>query len=167
MSWSLTIGRFGATTVRVHLTFFLLLAWIGVSAWQKGGLPAARDGLRVECGSDRADTLGQRADKKLARRVEVTGESVNPLSIRRGNFLGMDQRHRVDAVTHGLFMAGSAEVIADPAIDRFVVSDAVPAFRLGPGAPHARIDTIPAGPLPAETIRRLHIGESLTDLLVF
>jgi len=26
MSWSLTIGRFGATTVRVHLTFFLLLA---------------------------------------------------------------------------------------------------------------------------------------------
>jgi len=45
MSWSLTIGRFGATTVRVHLTFFLLLAWIGVSAWQKGGLPAARDSL--------------------------------------------------------------------------------------------------------------------------
>src|SRR5271165_1774663 len=43
MSWSLTIGRFGATTVRVHLTFFLLIAWIGVSAWQKGGLPAARD----------------------------------------------------------------------------------------------------------------------------
>jgi Zn-dependent protease/CBS domain-containing protein len=45
MSWSLTIGRFGATTVRVHLTFFLLLAWIGVSAWQKGGAPAARDSL--------------------------------------------------------------------------------------------------------------------------
>jgi Zn-dependent protease/CBS domain-containing protein len=45
MSWSLTIGRFGATTVRVHFTFFLLLAWIGVSAWQKGGLPAARDSV--------------------------------------------------------------------------------------------------------------------------
>jgi Zn-dependent protease/CBS domain-containing protein len=41
MSWSLTIGRFGATIIRVHLTFFLLLAWIGLSAWQKGGLPAA------------------------------------------------------------------------------------------------------------------------------
>lgn len=69
-------------------------------------------------------------------------------------------------VTHGLFMAGSAEVIADPAIDRFVVTDAVPAFRLGPGAPRAKIDMIPAGPLLAETIRRLHTGESLTDLLV-
>ncbi len=41
MSWSLTIGRFGATTLRVHITFFLLLAWIGVSAWLKGGPPAA------------------------------------------------------------------------------------------------------------------------------
>jgi ribose-phosphate pyrophosphokinase len=69
-------------------------------------------------------------------------------------------------VTHGLFMAGSTEVIADPAIDRFVVTDAVPAFRLGPGAPHAKIDTTPAGPLLAETIRRLHTGDSLTDLLV-
>ena len=45
MSWSLTIGRFGATTLRVHLTFFLLLAWIGVSAWLKGGAAAARDSV--------------------------------------------------------------------------------------------------------------------------
>ncbi len=45
MSWSLTIGRFGATTVRVHLIFFLLLAWIGVSAWQQGGVPAAGDSV--------------------------------------------------------------------------------------------------------------------------
>ena len=49
MSWSLTIGRFGATTVRVHLTFFLLLAWIGVSAWQQGGIPAARDKCALHC----------------------------------------------------------------------------------------------------------------------
>jgi Zn-dependent protease len=41
MSWSLTIGRFGPTTLRVHITFFLLLAWIGVSAWLQGGPPAA------------------------------------------------------------------------------------------------------------------------------
>jgi len=41
MSWSFSIGRFGATTVRVHVTFFLLLAWIGVSAWQRGGANAA------------------------------------------------------------------------------------------------------------------------------
>ena len=41
MSWSFSIGHFGPTTVRVHVTFFLLLAWIGVSAWQRGGAHAA------------------------------------------------------------------------------------------------------------------------------
>lgn len=45
MSWSFTIGRFGETVVRVHITFFLLLAWIGLSAWQKGGAGAVRDSL--------------------------------------------------------------------------------------------------------------------------
>lgn len=45
MSWSLPIGRFGPTLLRVHVTFFLLLAWIGLSAWQRGGVPAARDSL--------------------------------------------------------------------------------------------------------------------------
>ncbi len=70
-------------------------------------------------------------------------------------------------VTHGLFMSGAAEVIADPAIERFIVTDAVPAFRLDPGAARDKVDTVSAAPLLAETIRRLHEGRSLTDLLVF
>ena len=69
-------------------------------------------------------------------------------------------------VTHGLFMPGAAEVIADPAIERFVVTDAIPPFRLDPKAA-AKIDTIAAAPLLAEAIRRLHEGRALTDLLVF
>jgi len=69
-------------------------------------------------------------------------------------------------VAHGLFMPGSAEVIADPAIERFVVADAVPPFRLGAGPARAKVDLIPSAPLFAETIRRLHTGEALTDLLV-
>jgi ribose-phosphate pyrophosphokinase len=70
-------------------------------------------------------------------------------------------------VTHGLFMSGAADVIADPAIERFVVTDAVPSFRLDPGAARGKIDTISAAPLLAEAIRRLHEGRALTDLLVF
>lgn len=70
-------------------------------------------------------------------------------------------------VTHGLFMPGAAEVVADPAIERFVVTDAVPAFRLAPGPAANKIDTLRAAPLLAETIRRLHEGRALTDLLVF
>jgi len=70
-------------------------------------------------------------------------------------------------VTHGLFMQGAAEVIADPAIDQVVVSDAVPAFRLENPAKNKKLVILPAAPLLAETIRRLHEERSLTDLLVF
>jgi ribose-phosphate pyrophosphokinase len=70
-------------------------------------------------------------------------------------------------VTHGLFVQGAAEVVADSAIDRFVVTDAVSPLRLGLGIPSHKLDTIAVGPLLGEAIRRLHSGKSLTDLLVF
>jgi ribose-phosphate pyrophosphokinase len=70
-------------------------------------------------------------------------------------------------VTHGLFMPGASEVIADPAIDRLVVTDVVPPFRLAAGAASSEIDTLSAAPLLSETIRRLHAGHALTGMLVF
>jgi Zn-dependent protease/CBS domain-containing protein len=45
MRWSITIGRFGGTSVKVHATFILFLAWIGFSAWQRQGAVAARDSV--------------------------------------------------------------------------------------------------------------------------
>lgn len=41
MSWSFPIGRLFGSELRVHATFFLLLLWIGVSAWVAGGGQAA------------------------------------------------------------------------------------------------------------------------------
>lgn len=76
-------------------------------------------------------------------------------------------RRVIALVTHGLFMPGAAEVIGDPAIDRLVVTDTVPPFRLDANAPRDKIDTLHAAPLLAETIRRLHEGLALTDLMVF
>ena len=75
-------------------------------------------------------------------------------------------RRVIALVTHGLFMPGAAEVIADPAIDRFVVTDSVPPFRLEPKA-RGKIDTLPAAPLLADAIRCLHEGRALTDLMVY
>jgi ribose-phosphate pyrophosphokinase len=69
-------------------------------------------------------------------------------------------------VTHGLFMPGATQVIADAAIDRFVVTDSMPPFRLDAAA-RAKIDTLQVAPLLAETVRHLHAGRALTDLLVF
>jgi Zn-dependent protease len=43
MRWSITIGSFGGTAVKIHITFILFLAWIAFSAWSRGGAPAALD----------------------------------------------------------------------------------------------------------------------------
>ena len=69
-------------------------------------------------------------------------------------------------VTHGLFMGGAAEVIADPALDRVFVTDAVPAFRLKDDVARQKVDVLAVAPLFAEAIRRLRRGSALTDLLV-
>lgn len=45
MAWSFPIGTFMGTVLRVHVTFFLLLAWIAASAWYAGGAPAALESL--------------------------------------------------------------------------------------------------------------------------
>lgn len=68
--------------------------------------------------------------------------------------------------THGLFTQGAIDVIADPAIERFVVTDAVSPLGLGNETACKKLVTIPVGPLLAEAIRRLHLGMSLTDLAV-
>ncbi len=43
MPWSLTVGRFGGTAVKIHITFLLFLVWIAASAWAHGGPGAALD----------------------------------------------------------------------------------------------------------------------------
>jgi ribose-phosphate pyrophosphokinase len=64
-------------------------------------------------------------------------------------------------------MHGAAEVIADPALDAIVVSDAVPPFRLEHPEKNKKLTLLPAAPLLAEAIKRLHENRSLTDLMVF
>ncbi len=45
MRWSFPLVRVAGSEIRIHLTFFLLLAWFGVAYYQQGGWPAAADGL--------------------------------------------------------------------------------------------------------------------------
>jgi ribose-phosphate pyrophosphokinase len=75
---------------------------------------------------------------------------------------------RVVALTaHGLFMQGADETLSDPALDRIVITDTVPPFRLPAGATSSKLDMLPSAPLFAEAIARLHEGRPLTDLLVY
>jgi ribose-phosphate pyrophosphokinase len=64
-------------------------------------------------------------------------------------------------------MAGAADALADPAIDRIVITDSVPSFRLADSPVLTKLDVLPVAPLLAETIRRLDAGTSLSDLMAF
>jgi Zn-dependent protease len=45
MGWSIKLFDVGPTAVRIHMTFFLLLAWIGAIHWVRGGAAEAIDGI--------------------------------------------------------------------------------------------------------------------------
>jgi ribose-phosphate pyrophosphokinase len=73
---------------------------------------------------------------------------------------------RVFAVaTHGVFAGDAGSVLGDPALDRVVVTDSIPPFRLSPPLLQTRVTVLQSAPLFAEAIRRLHSGGSLVELL--
>lgn len=45
MRWSVTLGTVSGIVVRMHMTFLLLLAWIGAILWAKSGPTAALEGI--------------------------------------------------------------------------------------------------------------------------
>lgn len=45
MGWSIRLFDVGGTVVRIHFTFFLLLAWIGAVHWLRGGPAEAVAGV--------------------------------------------------------------------------------------------------------------------------
>jgi len=69
------------------------------------------------------------------------------------------------AATHGLFVGDAAAMVTDSALDGVVVTDTVPPFRLPAALVADRLTVLPAAPLFAEAIRRMHEGGSLSELM--
>jgi len=76
-------------------------------------------------------------------------------------------RRVIAMATHGLFMEGAVEALSDKAIDRVVVTDTVPPFRVADTPLLEKIDILSASSLFAEAIHRLHEDRRLDDLLVY
>ncbi|HEX9626706.1 MAG TPA: ribose-phosphate pyrophosphokinase [Acidiferrobacterales bacterium] len=68
------------------------------------------------------------------------------------------------AATHGLFVGRAAEVVADAALDRLVVTDTVPPFRLPPELVARKLVVLSVAGRIAAAIHRLHTGGSLVEL---
>jgi ribose-phosphate pyrophosphokinase len=71
----------------------------------------------------------------------------------------------IAAAAHGLFTADAGRVLRDPALDRIVVTDSVPPFRLHDTVVAQRLTVLPSAPLFAAAIRCIHEGGSIVDLL--
>ncbi len=69
------------------------------------------------------------------------------------------------AASHGVFAGTAAEVLADPSLEKVLVADTIPPFRLPPDLLAHRVEVLDSAPLFAEAIRRLHSGGSLVELL--
>jgi len=69
------------------------------------------------------------------------------------------------AASHGLFIGQANQLFADPALDKVVVTDSVPPFRLDPSAVQEKLIVLDAAGLFAEAIRRMHEGGSVVELL--
>lgn len=69
------------------------------------------------------------------------------------------------AASHGVFVGQANNLLSSPALDKVVVTDTIPPFRLDPELAQNKLVVLPAAPLFAEAIRRIHAGGSLVELL--
>jgi len=68
------------------------------------------------------------------------------------------------AATHGLFAAKAGAVLADPAIDRIVVTNSLPPVGLAGSKAAEKLVVLDVAPLIGECVRRLHEGGSIVEL---
>ena len=69
------------------------------------------------------------------------------------------------AATHGVFVGNAARLVADPALERLVVTDTIPPFRIEPSLAQQKLTVLETARLFAEAIRRIHDGGSIVELL--
>ena len=69
------------------------------------------------------------------------------------------------AATHGIFTSGAARLLSGEELDKVLVTDTIPPFRLDPDLARRKLDVLSASALFAEAIRRIHDGGSLVELM--
>lgn len=69
------------------------------------------------------------------------------------------------AAAHGLFIGNSSHLLSGAELDKVIITDTVPPFRLSRQLIARKLAIVSAAPLFAEAIRRIHAGGSLVELL--
>jgi ribose-phosphate pyrophosphokinase len=69
------------------------------------------------------------------------------------------------AATHGVFSSKADEALSRPALEKIVITNTIPPFRLNSSAVRNKLIVLDVSPLFAEAITRIHSGGSIVDLL--
>ena len=81
MAWSITILRVAGSEIRIHLTFLLLLAWIGLVQYFSGGAAAALDSVLFIVAVFACVVLHEMGHALAARRYGITTPDITLLPI--------------------------------------------------------------------------------------
>lgn len=81
MSWSITIARLFGSEIRIHITFLLLLAWIGIAAYGQGGASAAISSVLYVVTIFACVALHELGHALAARRFGITTPDITLLPI--------------------------------------------------------------------------------------
>ena len=67
--------------------------------------------------------------------------------------------------THGVFATNASQVLAEAPLERIVVTNTIPPFRLDSDVVRNKLNVLDTTPLFAEAIRRIHADGSIVELL--
>jgi stage IV sporulation protein FB len=81
MPWSITIARVAGSEIRIHVTFLLLLAWIGIAQYLRGGAGAALDSVLFIVSVFACVVLHELGHAIAARRYGITTPDITLLPI--------------------------------------------------------------------------------------
>jgi len=68
------------------------------------------------------------------------------------------------AASHGVFSPKAGEILSNSALEKIIVTNTVPPFRLEQHSAQRKLTVLDAAPLFAEAIKRAHSGESISEL---
>ena len=136
MTWSFLIGRIADTELRIHATFFLLIAWIAASAYVEGGTAAALASVGFVAALFACVVAHEFGHILMARRYGIRTPDITLLPI--GGLARMDHLPERPAQEVAVALAGPAVNVAIWAAIMLV---------LGPEDPLARAAALqdPAG----------------------
>jgi Zn-dependent protease/CBS domain-containing protein len=81
MQWSFPVAKIAGTEIRIHLTFFLLLLWIGIAYYQQGGSSAAIEGVAFIVAVFACVVLHELGHATAARRYGIKTPQITLLPI--------------------------------------------------------------------------------------